>query len=220
MAKISSQRSRMSRAKTSRSSLYNILIAARRESCVRAIIFRGWHIHTLYKLSAWTRIEPHRRGIVTTGAVWQWTRRVREKERKRKKYARDASWTQVCLASRRLGAVRLPSPSLSVLFLFLWLRLKIKRLYSVALRKCIQYTFMKVIIIGMSFWRDISFSVSSRSRNSRNHVLVLSWIKTRSKQEIGNWFQNKTRNYYQDFLTISQEISWISWTFLNFCFYF
>lgn len=47
-----------------------ILIAARHESCVlvRAIIFRGWHIHTLYKLSAWTRIEPHRRGIVTTGA--------------------------------------------------------------------------------------------------------------------------------------------------------
>jgi len=57
-------------------------------------------------------------------------------------------------------------------------------------------------------------SLSSRSRNSKNHILVLSWIKTRLKQEIGNWFQDKTRNCYQDqdFLTISQKISWISMT--------
>ena len=36
----------------------------------------------------------------------------------------------------------------------------------------------------------------------------LSWIKTRSNQEIGNLYQDKTKNCYQDqdFLTISQEI--------------
>ena len=46
--------------------------------------------------------------------------------------------------------------------------------------------------------------------------LVLSWIKTRLKQEIENWFQDKIRNYQdQDFLIISQEISK---NFLNFRF--
>jgi len=33
--------------------------------------------------------------------------------------------------------------------------------------------------------------------NLRNLALVLSWVKTRPRQEIGNWFQNKTRNCYQ-----------------------
>jgi len=52
-------------------------------------------------------------------------------------------------------------------------------------------------------WRNrvsgvLMIGVSSRSRNSRNLVLILSWIKTRSKQEIRNWFQDKTRNCYQD----------------------